>query len=747
MSFRIKIALVFSIAIVAAVGYFKFYWMPRTDRISEQALSAGVRSHLASVANGLVAPLLQNQLASIHEHLDALLRDNPDWLAVVLYDRAGQRLYPFSKPKDLSGASIHTFKRDIYSHDELLGNISVTVDFRPGTALMGRIHARLALSLGGGFSVIVLVLFLLVDTMVRRPTRQLAVAANRLAHGDFEATLPKVRRDEIGVLISSFATMRDQIKSDKEALSRARDELEARVERRTAELHAINAELSESEGRFSAVFDNSPAAVSLSDADGRFSLVNRRFQEWFGLEQEDVLGKTPAEVFPSALAAASLEYDRKTLQTGKPAEFEREIEISSGKRCTAVISKFPVLDKDERCMGIGTLITDVTEERQTQAMLRQAHKMDAVGQLTGGVAHDFNNLLTAIIGALQLLDEAVGDDPAVKARLKTALRAAFRGADLTKHLLAFSRSEALAPVLLDLNETIPALVELLKRTLGADIEIETILAEGLWAAMIDAALLENALLNLAVNARDAMPKGGKLTIETANVRFDETYAKAGGEMRPGHYVMISVSDTGCGMSQDILEKVFDPFFTTKEVGKGTGLGLSMVYGFVAQSGGHIDVESDEGRGTVIRIYFPRSVAALQRHGAEESAASDPPGGSETILVVEDDGDVRDFVTAVLNGLGYAVLEAEDGPSALCLLQNGASVDVLLTDVVMPGGMSGRDVAAEARKRVPGIKVLFTSGYTRDAIARDGGLDDGVELIAKPYGKEALARKVRSVLDR
>ena len=391
----------------------------------------------------------------------------------------------------------------------------------------------------------------------------------------------------------------------------------------------------------------------------------------------------------------------------------------------------------------------VAEREHIEEVLRQAQKMEAVGQLTGGIAHDFNNLLTVITGnmdmALRSIDGAEGN-PRLRRAITNALKGAERAASLTQRLLAFSRRQPLTPQPLDADRLIAGMSELLKGTLGETIRLETVTAPGLWRVEVDPNQLESALLNLAVNARDAMSGGGKLTIETANARLDEAYAASHAEVAPGSYVVIAVSDTGTGMSRETLARVFEPFFTTKEVGKGTGLGLSMVYGFVKQSGGHVKIYSEENEGTTVKIYLPRLVSESIAIEEAETAYVAAGGTSETILVVEDDDDVRGYTVEILRELGYRVLEAHDGPAAMRLIERtDMAIDLLFTDVVMPA-MSGRELADAAHVIRPRLKVLYTSGYTRNAIVHGGRLDAGVEMIAKPFTYQALSGKVRGVLD-
>ncbi|HEX8640477.1 MAG TPA: PAS domain S-box protein [Allosphingosinicella sp.] len=392
----------------------------------------------------------------------------------------------------------------------------------------------------------------------------------------------------------------------------------------------------------------------------------------------------------------------------------------------------------------------MAERERAEQALRQAQKMEAVGQLTGGIAHDFNNLLTVISGNLDLAARRLGSeaDPKMVRAIANASVGADRAATLTQRLLAFSRRQPLAPKSIDPNGLIVGMTELLHRTLGETIVVETRLAAGLARIEVDPHQLESAILNLAVNARDAMPSGGHLVIETSTTRLDAGNSAQGDEIAAGQYVMISVADSGTGMDPATVKRAVEPFFTTKEVGRGTGLGLSMVYGFVRQSGGHLAIDSEPGKGSVVRVYLPK----LHADPVEEEQAREAPapraGGDETILVCEDDDDVRTYTVELLGELGYRVLAAPDGPTTLSVLRkHDHRVDLLFTDVVLPGGMSGAELANEARAARPGLKVLFTTGYARDAIVHDGRLDPGVELVAKPFSFTDLAARIRDVLDR
>jgi signal transduction histidine kinase/CheY-like chemotaxis protein len=405
-------------------------------------------------------------------------------------------------------------------------------------------------------------------------------------------------------------------------------------------------------------------------------------------------------------------------------------------------------------VGFAKITRDVSERKQAEHELEEARKalfqsqkMEAVGQLTGGVAHDFNNLLTVIIGGLDSIARSKpGDTARIRRALDTARHAAERAAGLTSRLLAFSRKQPLQPTPTELNTLVRNMTDLLHRTLGEQIELESVLSPRLWTIEVDQNQLESAVLNLAVNARDAMPAGGKLTIEIQNTYIDESYAQVDAEVRPGQYVVICVSDTGSGMSKETLSRVFEPFFTTKELGRGTGLGLSMVYGFVKQSGGHVTIYSEEGQGTTVKLYFPRHYAEDEPIGEPDQALAYPMAGDdEVVLVVEDNPDVRSYSVTSLAELGYRVLQASDAEAALAFVSSDQRIDLLFTDVVLPG-RTGRMLADEAATIRPGLKVLFTTGYSRNAIVHHGRLDPGVRLLQKPFTFDQLATRVREVLD-
>jgi nitrogen-specific signal transduction histidine kinase/ActR/RegA family two-component response regulator len=408
--------------------------------------------------------------------------------------------------------------------------------------------------------------------------------------------------------------------------------------------------------------------------------------------------------------------------------------------------KFPLLDSTGAVSAIGTIATDVTDQKNAEAQLAQARRMEAIGQLTGGVAHDFNNMLTAILLNSEVLASQLKNES--HRALAEAMRlAAERGADLTRRLLAFGRRQSLMPQSTDVNELLDSMEPLMRRSLGEHIEIRLVRGSDLWPATVDQSQLENAIVNLAVNARDAMPEGGQLTIETANVELDADYEAADPEMKAGPYVMVAVSDTGAGMPVDVLARAFEPFFTTKDVGKGTGLGLSMVYGFIKQTGGHVRIYSEVGLGTVVRLYLPRAKDVAIAVHAPAAEPAELPTGTETILLVEDDPLVRTYTQTQLTALGYRVVAAENAQRAIEEVEQGCRPDLLFTDMVMPGRMNGRDLAEHLCRRWPDLKVLYTSGYAHNTFERtpeDAG--QLKHLLGKPYRRRDLAIKVREVLE-
>lgn len=525
--------------------------------------------------------------------------------------------------------------------------------------------------------------------------------------------------------------------------------------------------LRDSEAQFRTFAQAMPNHVWSATPDGMLDWFNAQVYQYSGAVPGDLDGQAWASiVHPDDIAAAAAGWGA-SLTAGTPYQAEFRLRRNDGLFRWHIARALPIHGPSgEITRWIGTN-TDIEDQKNTaealehlnntleqrveqrtaelleaQDALRHSQRMESLGNLTGGVAHDFNNLLQVISGNLQLLArDVVGNDKAER-RVQNAMAGVARGAKLASQLLSFGRRQPLAPKVVNIGRFVRDIDDLIRRALGDEIEIETVIAGGLWNTLIDPSNIENAILNLAINARDAMNGAGRLTIEAGNASLDDEYAKVNPDVRPGQYVLLAVTDTGSGIPADIIDLVFEPFFTTKPDGKGSGLGLSMVYGFVKQSDGHIKIYSEAGHGTTIKLYLPRSTEAEDLLVQVEAGPVE--GGNESILVVEDDDDVRDTTVATLLDLGYRVLKARDAQSALNVIESGLPIDMLFTDVVMPGALRSPELARKARERLPGIAVLFTSGYTENAIVHGGRLDAGVELLPKPYTREALAHKIRSV---
>ncbi|HWQ15764.1 MAG TPA: ATP-binding protein [Roseiflexaceae bacterium] len=507
--------------------------------------------------------------------------------------------------------------------------------------------------------------------------------------------------------------------------------------------------LKQSEARLRALFENTNEAIWSVDRDYRLLTFNSFFREQFLLAfgKRIEVGMGLADLLPADAAPELHHYWRQLYDgalAGEIVRGEQQYDIQ-GQRRYYVVSLYPI-SADGAITGVSVFSRDITERKRLEAQLLQAQKMEGIGRLAGGVAHDFNNLLTAIIGNAQLALESLPADHEARAEVAEIAGAAFRASALTRQLLAFARRQIIEPHVIDLNQLVLGMDALLRRLIGEDIELVTMPGPALWSVRADPGQIEQVIVNMAVNARDAMPRGGKLTIETRNVALDQAYARQHLSVVPGSYVLLAVSDTGEGMDEQVRERIFEPFFTTKEQGRGTGLGLATCYGIVKQHGGYIWVYSEPGHGTSFKIYLPRADEPAEGlpHAEEPRAALH---GGETILLVEDEAAVRALAARVLRAQGYTVLEAAHPDEALAIaaVQPAGSIHLLLTDVVMPG-MSGRALAEELLRRSPGIKALFISGYTDNAIVHHGRLDPGVAFLPKPFAPATLARRVREILD-
>jgi PAS domain S-box-containing protein len=533
------------------------------------------------------------------------------------------------------------------------------------------------------------------------------------------------------------------------AMQREIKEAEERRNRRRAEL-----ELEQSRAMYHSLVDTLPAAVFRKDLEGRFVFVNSQFCAFRGCAPEDIVGRTDFDPADPELSRRFQADDRRVIETGEVFHFEDTVCHPDSETRQLEIVKGPVRDGTGRVTGVQGFFWDITERRKAEeahrsveAQLRQVQKMEAIGQLSGGVAHDFNNILTVIQCHASLMET----DPALPKELHEAVteisEAAQRAANLTRQLLAFSRRQTLRPSDLDLNEIVANLAKMLQRIVGEDISVHLHFSPIPAQVHADASMLDQVMLNLVVNARDAMPEGGKLEIETHVCELDEAAARLTPDARPGEFVCLSVSDTGCGMTPEVRTRIFEPFFTTKDVGKGTGLGLATVYGIVRQHQGWIDVHSEVGRGSVFRVYLPYMCGAESPQEHTAAASAPVPGGHETILLVEDEPPLRQLVRTILTKLGYEVLEAPSGAAALKVWrEHHERIQLLLTDMVMPDRVSGRDLAVRLQQERPDLPVVFITGYNPEMAGRDFVLEEGVNYIPKPFTPRKLGTTVRAILD-
>ena len=609
----------------------------------------------------------------------------------------------------------------------------------PDAAIQGPLHRTLwrLSALGAGLTILTLGLAYLLGGRLSLVSRELAAQAAALGRGETAppSGMPVRELDDVAGALTAAA-----------------------VHRKELERRLVRAATQDSERRFQMLVQGvTDYAIYMLDPQGNVTNWNAGAMRIKGYSESEIVGRH-FSVFYTAEDRADGAPTRALLTAINAGRYEAEgwRVRKNGSRFWASVIIDRIEDANGSLIGLAKITRDVTERREAQQRLEaardqlyQSQKMDAVGQLTGGVAHDFNNLLTIIIGNLDNARRTLenwqdGAKERVARAVDFALTGANRAAVLTGHLLAFSRRQPLEPKPLDVNKLLTHLSSFLKPSLGEAVQLEVVGAGGVWTVEADPVQLETAILNLTVNGRDAMPNGGRLTIEASNVFLDDAYCADHAEVRPGQYVQIAITDNGIGMTQEVAQRAFEPFFTTKEAGQGTGLGLSQVYGFVKQSGGHVKIYSERGQGTTVKIYLPRVKGLV----AEQRAQSPAPAtayGKETILLVEDDADVRAFIAGTLEELNYTVLQVGDAASALKVLDRPDKIDLLLTDVILPGP-NGRELAGAAVQKRPGLKVLFMTGYSRNAIVHQGRLDEGVQLIQKPLTQAALAAKIRDVLD-
>ncbi|HEY0710202.1 MAG TPA: ATP-binding protein, partial [Polyangia bacterium] len=595
--------------------------------------------------------------------------------------------------------------------------------------------SRKTLLLGGmGFAAALLTglgLAVRLGRQIRTPLRNLARTAEAVGAGDLDARAQVDSLDETGTLAMTFNAMTAQLSS-----------LFASLEEQVTERRQAEEALRASQRRLQDIIDNSTALVSVKDLKGRYLLVNRRFEEIFHLTRDQVIGQPDRKFFPEEQAEAFRRNDRRAIEAGQAIEIEEVAQQDDGLH-TYISIKAPLCDEAGSPYAVCGISTDITERKHVEEQLRQSQKMEAIGRLAGGIAHDFNNLLTAINGYSGLMLERMGAAHPFFEHAQEIAKAGERAAGLTRQLLAYSRKQVMEPRIFRPNVIVKELEAIVRRLVGERVKVVLQLADNVGAIRVDRGQLEQILLNLAVNARDAMPEGGELTIRTANVLLDGE----GPEGISGQQVLVSVIDTGAGMSPEVKARIFEPFFTTKDVGKGTGLGLSVVYGIVKQSGGAINVQSELGQGTTFDLFFPRVEAetspltqALVADGALLQ------GGTETVLLAEDEESVRRFAVRALEAHGYVVIAAAGGREAMAAFDARRSeIDLVITDVIMPD-QGGRVLASFVRARSSDLPILYISGYAEEAVVSQGMLDEGEHFLQKPFSPEDLLGKVREVLD-
>jgi len=702
--------------------------------------------------------LAEQQAISVSSSLWHLNRDgtrtvlqgvalHPDVLAVTVFDNQGKSFVQIG-PEEFSTRSVERSQAPIVLEENgqkrSIGSLSLVFSLERLQAAR-REAAWKALVLGLVQLAAVLVATAFALRTVTKPLEAITKRMLKVSEGVVDEYVPYMeRRDPIGDIahaVESFRIETSKLQTAEEAQGRAHDDLERRVAERTKEL-------SVSEERLRGVMDNVTDGIITINERGVIGSANFAAQHIFGYSAKQLIGTNFSILIPEPNRASHDGYLANYLQIGQSKVLgigPREV-LGRHKNGHAIPLELAISEMwfsgEQNFVGVAR---DITERKEAERRLQQSQKMEAAGQLTGGIAHDFNNLLTVILGNAEILTEALASNPQLKPVAALLAIAAQRGADLTRSLLAFSRKLVLQPTVTDVNQLVSRMDELLRRTLGEHIEINLVTRSELWSTIVDSAQLETAILNLAVNARDAMLQGGKLTIETDNVDLDRNYSKRNEGVSAGPYVMVSIADTGTGMTPEVVTRAFEPFFTTKEVGKGTGLGLSMVYGFAKQSNGHVKIYSEAGHGTNVKLYLPRSEQP-DKPSIAPGDRTDALGRGETILIVEDDEMVHTYVTRQIKSLGYRVLSAQNGLEALKILRQGTQIDLLFTDVVMPGGMDGPELVVEARRLRRELKVLYTSGYTENSVVRQRKLDPGVELLSKPYRRHELAAKLRKVLD-
>lgn len=723
MNLRTKVLLPFVLIGLVLLLFLYVYWMPRHVVDLKHEYRQATEQHLVSVVEGLIPLLLAHQLDAVYENLDTLKERNANWLAVRVVDAGGLTIYPLLPPRPSpAGREVRSMEQPIRFQDKDMGMLIVDVDFEEPLKDVRIRHRQLFVITCAIILFSIGTVWFVIERTVSRPVTNLAQASRRLAEGDFSAPLPPADSDEIGELVKSFGQMRSSI-------SGYQSELISRNESLSKLSHAV---------------EQSPVSIVITDRAGIIEFVNPRFSEVMGCVPGELLGRDIRLMRAGDAAGTSFETIWEMVAAGKIWRGEFQSSRKNGEVFWQSVSLSSLRNETGAVSHVVALLEDISERRALEDQLRQAQKMEAVGLLTGGIAHDFNNILSAIMGYGSLVREKLAPGDPLRSSMDEILQASERAAALVRSLLAFSKKQIVNPKNIDVNDSIRRLEKLLLRIAREDIEFTTILHRVPLTVFIDAGQLEQVLINLVTNARDAMPQSGRLIIETAKVRLDEHFHIKHGETVSGPYVMISVSDTGIGMDQKTQERIFEPFFSTKEPGRGTGLGLSTVYGIVKQNNGYINCYSAPNSGTTFKIYFP--LVEGPKDIMQDEPVAEIRRGSERILMAEDDVTLRKYTRAILEEAGYTVIEAANGEEALARFREQPdSIDLLLLDIIMPK-MDGREVCREIRRARPEIRALFTSGYSAELIGQKGVLDGEVNLLSKPCTPNEILRKVREVLD-
>jgi signal transduction histidine kinase/HAMP domain-containing protein/ActR/RegA family two-component response regulator len=765
MTIRSKLASIITM-IIAAISIFIFVYFPANlKKHAISALSDKANSIISITAYSIAPGLVFDDKDAIREVINSAIT-NKDLVFIVVKNDSGRIVDSYARAVDVLHdlKKLHTDSTFAESHE--IYHVTSPVIFnnsKVGEICLGFSLAQVSQEINSSrntaafVSLLILIIGMIavyaISAVITKPLMSIAKSAKHIAQGDLTIRTNVTTNDEVGDLANAFNIMVDNIQTSQNKLIDLNAGLEEKVRERTKELRdeisdriKAEEELAQSLSLLTATLESTADGILVVNNEGKIINLNQKFIDMWSIPPEIIQSKDNQKAIDFVLG--QLKYPELFLKKVQESyahldiESEDTLELIDGKIFERYSQPYKLGGKS---VGRVWSFRDITEKRRLEDSLRQSQKMEAIGRLAGGVAHDFNNVLTVIMGYGDFLASKIPrDDPMFK-DLEEIKKAAERASSLTHQLLAFSRKQIMSPKVLDLNKVVGNMEKMLKRLIGEDIDMVFIPKENLYRIWADQGQIEQVIMNIVVNARDAMPDGGKITIETANVELDEAYAHAHGNVQRGPHVVLSISDTGIGMDENTKSRIFEPFFTTKEVGKGTGLGLATVYGIVKQTGGDIYVYSEPGKGTTFKIYLPQiNQEQENRAGAENTNES--LDGDETILLVEDEKSLRDLAFAILVRRGYTVLEAGNGEEATAISRNyNGTIHLMLTDVIMPL-MNGRELADKLRQERPDMHVLFMSGYTDEAIIRHGVLDSMDAFIQKPFTPVRLAKTVREILD-